>query len=200
MEDSFIAEDDNGVAYELAWDKTRQRVIRNRLGDNGYCRVVRSSGPGLRVGHVIAVHICRHNPCQARWNIMKYGCREPKTHFQRLETWPSGGDSSVVVADNALASEPSAAVAADYALPMGHAIEADDHVDEQEGSDVNAVGQVDRHSDDKLAEVAELVGEGEVDEGVTRDGLAHLGSFDECESIKTLPRVRLRRCHLTKGH
>ena len=57
-------------------------------GVSGHCQVIsRSSGAAIPPG-LIRVHLCKHNPCQARWEHgCKYGDVGFPMHVQLAEDW-----------------------------------------------------------------------------------------------------------------
>ena len=75
--------DDLGESWELAWDTTLGQKGYSSYGVSGWCEIIsRSSGGPIEPG-LPRVHLCYHNPCQARWkHETKYGGMGLPIHVQ----------------------------------------------------------------------------------------------------------------------
>ena len=84
----MVGVDDLGETYELAWDISIKKKGYRKGGVSGYCKVIsRSSGSAIPPG-LIRVHLCKHNPCQARWeHECNYGELGFPMHVQLAEDW-----------------------------------------------------------------------------------------------------------------
>ena len=66
--------DDLGEFWKLAWDTSLGQRHYNKYGVSGWCKLIsRSRGGPIEPG-LPRVHLCYHNPCEARWkHESKYG-------------------------------------------------------------------------------------------------------------------------------
>ena len=76
--------------WELQWDLSIRRLGHSQYGVTGFARVISRSSGGPVPVELIRAHLCRHNPCQGRWeHESKYGELGFPMHVQLAETIPA---------------------------------------------------------------------------------------------------------------
>ena len=108
--------DDLGECWELAWDTSLGQRGYNKNGVSGWCKIIsRSSGDPIEPG-LPRVHLCYHNPCEARWkHETKYGPIGFPMHVQLAEDWRRLGP----LATPAPVPPPAAAHSRSVEAPLG---------------------------------------------------------------------------------
>ena len=76
----FWADDDMGNRHKFQWDKSLARVTTNFYGTTGWANVLTSE----TLEGVVRLHVCKQQPCRARWDPSKYGHSGPPRHMQVL--------------------------------------------------------------------------------------------------------------------
>ncbi len=74
----------NQGQYEWEWLAEPSKVTKNPSGTTGWGKVCRSNTPTHPPGTVLRLHLCGHNPCQARWTASKYGMAGPPVHMHAI--------------------------------------------------------------------------------------------------------------------
>ena len=108
----FCGRFDNGVYCEFEWHQQWCRATRRDAGVTGWCRVNKVSSDFAYVGQEIRIHLCRHNPCQARWKGNKYGDYGLPLHVQPVRSFE---DPTLLNPAAAVAAPASAATASSVA-------------------------------------------------------------------------------------
>jgi len=85
----FSGRNDGGILYTLRWHHTYgTKVTTTSYGTTGWSTVLDVDGGSHSEGDVVRVHLCAHNPCQARWEASKYGTQGVPMHAQLVPAEP----------------------------------------------------------------------------------------------------------------